>query len=64
MFDDGLELITAVTCDFFIATLLKLVELASCHGGDGDHGGYVFGGADERNDFLDGLVGVVAHYDQ
>jgi len=31
VFDDGLELIAAVACDFFVATLLKLVELSSCH---------------------------------
>lgn len=64
VFDDGLEFVAAVAGDFLVATLLELVELASGQRGDGDHGGYVFGGADERDDLLDGLVGVVAHDDQ
>ena len=62
--DDGLELVAAVAGDFLVATLLKLVELSGGHGGDGDHGGDVLGGADEGDDLLDGLVGVVAHDDQ
>ena len=64
VFDDGFELIGAVAGDFLVATLLELVELASGDGGDGDHGGYVFGGTDEGDDALDGLVGVVAHDDE
>ena len=62
--DDGLELVAAVAGDFLVATLLKLVELSGGHGGDGDHGGDVLGGADEGDDLLDSLVGVVAHDDQ